>query len=193
MSKSAHNKWRCFECKFPECVGCKQQGFPNVRPTVPIPPDTSMEFKGHPGAFEGAGHYCNDCRYPACKHGNRRQGGTASRWIFHDYNCPQCIADEHKTTCLKCKRQCEPGSLRLVEHARAPNGRGYYCLDCHFLACHNEKRQECQVSARMFEEFKCEKCLSEVQLSETKKCLRCEAPMPAKSRQTTHARAPEGP
>ena len=82
-------------------------------------------------APEGPGLYCLDCRYPACRHGERWRSERGKR-MFASFNCAQC-----EVTYRQCNTSVGKNA-KPTANPRAPQGHGLYCSACRFPPCkHN--------------------------------------------------------
>ena len=129
---------RCYDCQFPPCVQCQQEGKGENRPLHAIPHNSIVEATESAVRADfvlwkppcGPGYYCDDHRYPACKCGNRRDN-PGSKHRFKPYTCATCASDPGKPRlCVSCK-QCKPLKEFEMEHRNISSR----CEECRFPTC----------------------------------------------------------
>ena len=86
-------------------------------------------------APEGPGLYCLDCRYPACRRGERRLSQRSPQ-MFASFNCAEC-----GVTCRQCNTSVGK-SAKPTANPRAPRSPGLYCNACRFPPCKHERQRQ---------------------------------------------------
>ncbi len=179
-----HNHWRCYECQFPDCLGCKAAGRRSSNPSVAVPQSALIDDKDAP---HGPGYYCTDCKFPPCECGARRVN-PHGRWRFKPYKCDKCRLEGGGKRCLKCNVPVSKAT-RVVKDPKAPEGPGHYCLACHYPPCDCGAQRKDPRSNDAFTPFECGLC----EKAEGKRCLSCNAPVSKTSRMVKDPKAPKGP